>query len=179
MTTLQPVPPNATYLPLATQLAELGAEAVVEALGSYEGLLAKAATQDEAAVTKAPKITKEMLQIRWEAPAEEVYRLWRALSDTFGVHSFLPDGKTRIKLVRLEGFGEAAQRDEPGTMRFLPRQKLLTVACGDGRCVLVGAVQLEGRRAQSPQDFANGYFRGQTGAAIRLLHVTPAAASQD
>ena len=73
------ITPDETGGELTTRLAELGAEALVEALELIAAGAARPEPQDGSQATSAPKITREQARIPWDASAERVGRLVRAL----------------------------------------------------------------------------------------------------
>lgn len=91
--------PNETAGELFARLADLGGEALVEALERVRDGRAEFEPQDEARATRAPKLTKEQGFIRWDRSAQEIHQLVRAFTPA-------PGARTRFgprKLIVLEG----------------------------------------------------------------------------
>jgi methionyl-tRNA formyltransferase len=88
-----PVPPDETGGELTERLAELGAQALVEALALLEQGGITPLPQDETRATYAPKLTRETARIRWTEPAEVVARTIRALDPRPGAWSELNGGQ--------------------------------------------------------------------------------------
>ncbi len=84
-----PVLPDETAGELTTRLAEVGALALVEALGLIASGAVTPEPQDHAQATHAPKITRETAQIRWTDPADAIARLIRAMDPRPGAWSTL------------------------------------------------------------------------------------------
>src|SRR5881296_1667774 len=62
---------------LSEHLAEMGAQALVEALALLEQGGVKPRPQDHARASYAPKLTRETARIHWDRPADEIARLIR------------------------------------------------------------------------------------------------------
>jgi len=143
-----PIAPDETGGELTARLAELGAEALVEALTLLEETGLVAQPQPSTGVTLAPKIRREEERIDWTCPAETVARKIRAFDPK-------PGAWTRCGAVELKLFGgraEAAQ-GEPG--RVLAAGDVLRVACGTG-AVTASEVQPAGRARMAARAFVNG-----------------------
>jgi methionyl-tRNA formyltransferase len=108
-----PVTPDETGGELAVRLAELGALALVEALELIGSGTIEAEPQDEKEATYAPKITREVARIAWDAPAEQIARLVRALDPRPGAWTLLGDREIKLFGPRLREERDGAA---PGTV---------------------------------------------------------------
>jgi methionyl-tRNA formyltransferase len=128
---------------LHDRLAELGAEAIVEALGS--DLTPR--PQPSEGVTYAAKISPEEARLNWTRTAAELVRAVRAFNPVPGAWALLPNGE-RFKILEAAA---VAGKGEPGTVL----DESLTVATGDGalRPVLV---QRQGKRAMETAELLRG-----------------------
>ncbi|MGJ8615234.1 MAG: methionyl-tRNA formyltransferase [Sulfitobacter sp.] len=129
---------------LHDRLSTMGAEAIVEALGSLDDLTPQ--PQPEEGVTYARKIDKSEARIDWTRPAIEVDRLIRGLSPFPGAW-FEYEG-TRVKVLGstiAEGAGAPGEVLDNG----------LRVACGEG-AVQLTRLQRAGKAAQGVEDFQRG-----------------------
>ena len=144
------IAPDATAGDLHDQLARLGADLMVRALGAIErGSLALTA-QDEGGVTYAAKLAKDATRIDWNAPANRVHDHIRGLSPFPGAWFELTlDGRpVRIKVLRTtreNGTGA------PGELI----DDHLTVACRDGAVRIID-LQRAGRHAMKAEEFLHG-----------------------
>jgi len=138
---------------LFARLAELGGEALVEALELYEGGEPGFEEQDEALATRAPKLTKEEGFIRWDRPAKEIHNLVRAFTPT-------PAARTRFgprKLIILEGrvgedpFGFG----EPGRV-LTAGEEGIRICTGDGVYRIL-KLKPENGRKMTAGEFERGY----------------------
>jgi methionyl-tRNA formyltransferase len=122
-----PVEPDETAGELQLRLAELGAEALIEALVLISVGKATAAPQNDALATYAPKVVREDARLQFGAPSDRIARLVRAYDPKPGAWSTLHGLEVRF-------FGA---QDEPG--RAGPAGEVLDagdagllVACGEG-----------------------------------------------
>lgn len=146
----EPVEPDESACELSGRLAEIGAEALVEALALLEaGQLAEEA-QDHARATYAPKLGREQARIDWSRPAAEVSRWIRGLDDVPGAWSPLGTAGA-VKLFRPTLDGASG---EPGTV-LDARGDGIVVACGEG-AVLIREVQPPGKRRMNAADWVRG-----------------------
>jgi len=143
-----PIAADETGGELTVRLAELGAEALVEALTLMEetGLAPRA--QDHARATLAPKIKREEERLDWSCPAESVARKIRAFDPKPGAWT-----TCRAREVKLFGARAEGPAGEPG--RVLEAGDTLTIACRDG-AVTVTEVQPAGRARMAARAFVNG-----------------------
>jgi len=134
--------------------AELGPEAVLEAVAMFEGGQEPAGqAQDESQATKAPKLRKADGVIDWSRPAAEAARLihgmcpWPGATATFTAHR---SGKTELVTILRARVVQEVPEGEPGTMT-----ETLLVRCGEGALRIL-EIKPAGSRAMDWQDFVNG-----------------------
>ncbi len=151
-----PIAPDETGGELAARLAELGAEALIEALTLMEETGLAATPQDPARATLAPKIRREEERLDWRGPAAAVARKIRAFDPRPGAWSACRGRETKLfGATPVEGAGE------PGLV--LEAGDRLVIACGSGTgaeagwgAVAVREVQPAGRGRMTARAFANG-----------------------
>ena len=152
------LPADITGGELSLHLAEVGAEALVEALARLAQGAIQPRPQDHARATYAPKVTRETARIDWTAPAERVARLIRGLDPKPGAWTEL-EGRS----VKLFGATAAEGRGAPGEVLHADGNLLL--ATGEG-AVTVEEVQPEGTERMPSAEWVRG--RGvQTGRRFR------------
>jgi methionyl-tRNA formyltransferase len=146
----EPIEADESACELSGRLAEIGAEALVEALALLEGGQLVQQPQDHSLATYAPKLDREQARIDWSQPAAEVSRWIRGLDDVPGAWSALGSAGP-VKLFRPTL--DAASGD-PGTV-LEARPGGILVACGEG-AVLVREVQPPGKRRMNAADWVRG-----------------------
>jgi len=142
------IPNDVTSGELSLHLAEMGAQALIEALAMMEQNLLEPVPQNDARATSAPKITRETARIRWDAGPDAVMRTTLALDPKPGAWTTL-DGQ-EVKLFRAS-IGEGA--GTPGTV--LNSDDHLLVAAGEG-AVVVGEVQPAGKARMTAAEWIRG-----------------------
>ena len=142
--------PDETAGELQLRLAELGAEAIVEALALIELGGARETPQDDAAATHAPKLTREGARVDWTAPASVVERAVRAYDPKPGAWTMLGDVEVRLfGARRLTGLGGT-----PGTVLRIDDDGM-SVACGED-AVRIAEVHPASRKRQPASEWARG-----------------------
>lgn len=132
---------------LHDRLAELGSQAVVEAVGKLQTGTLNGQVQDDTLATYAHKLNKEEARIDWTRPALELERLVRAFHPWPICHSSLESTAIKIHAARV-GAGQGT----PGQIISASKDGL-EVACGEGSLLLT-RLQLAGGK---PLNFADLY----------------------
>ena len=130
---------------LTEELAQVGAEAMVEVLGRLDALPLIA--QPDEGVTHAAKIAKSEAQIDWSRPASELERLVQGLAPFPG--AWFEGGGERIKLL-------AAEAIEGSGLPGAVIDDRMTIACGEG-ALAPRLLQRAGRSPMSLEDFLRGF----------------------
>jgi len=164
-----PLGPRETAAELEPRLARIGGPAVVEAIGmlasaAAAGRLAAIGTpQDEAAATRAPRLSKADGVVDWSRPAPVIDLLRRGLDPWPRAATFLDrGGDSRQRLVIADSLpvGEGVAGAAAGTVLEAAAGRLL-VACGPtaiGEPTALEILQVvpEGRRAMTAAEFLRG-----------------------
>ena len=129
---------------LHDRLAEMGAQAIVDALGKLETLTPE--PQSESGITYAQKIDKAEARIDWTAPASKVDTHIRGLSPFPG--AWFEEGGTRIKALLSE------QRDLDGPAGEVLDDSL-SIGCSAGSIGLL-RLQRAGKSAMNADEFQRG-----------------------
>jgi methionyl-tRNA formyltransferase len=141
------ISPDTTTGDLHDELARLGANLMVVALGALERGSLHLTLQASAGVTYANKIGKDETRVDWMKPWQEVHDHCRGLSPFPGAWCEFPSAG-RVKVLRTtKGSGEG----QPG--RVLDDK--LTIACGTGSVRLV-EVQRAGGKPMRADEFLRG-----------------------
>jgi methionyl-tRNA formyltransferase len=151
------IEPDDDHGSLCEKLYPLGARMLVEALDGLERSGITAVPQDEAMVTRAPKIGKSDLNIDWSVSAVEIRNRIRAFSPE-------PGSRTSFREANCKLFGTSSnirpsgEGHEAGTIVALSKEGPC-VACGDGVLTLT-KLQPAGKKAMDGGAFVNGYRPG-------------------
>ncbi|HEV3049358.1 MAG TPA: methionyl-tRNA formyltransferase [Longimicrobium sp.] len=147
----EPIEPEESAGELGMRLAEIGAEALVEALALMENGGLVEVPQDHERATYAPKVDRETARIDWSKPADEVALWIRGMDDVPG--AWTPHGaRGPVKLFRPTVVNETG--GHPGEVIEVGDAGVL-VACGMG-AVRVREVQPPGKRRMPAGDWARG-----------------------
>ena len=147
--------PDDTTESLTARLFRRGAKLLVDSLSPFlQGEIAPR-PQDDAKATYAPRLTKEDGEIRWELPAETLWRQVRAYHPWPGSYTRWNGRLLKaLEAVPLTAVGA----DAPGRVVALERDAPAPVGVSTGEGVLgLRRVQLEGRRAVDAADFLKGH----------------------
>ncbi|MGY2794695.1 methionyl-tRNA formyltransferase [Thermostichus sp. MS-CIW-36] len=160
-----PIGPEQTSLELAPQLAQLGAELLVETLLKLEKGELTPIPQDGSRATYAPLLKKQDFHLDWQRPAQALHNQIRA----FSPDCFTSLRGQRIKIVRsaspqLHSPPPEIPQGSPGEVVGLARGEGIYVATGEGS-LLIRRAQLPGRKEQSAWDLVNG---GQLKVGMRF-----------
>jgi methionyl-tRNA formyltransferase len=142
--------PDETAPQLTTRLSEAGASLVVETLRKCAAGEIHPTPQDHSHKTLAPPLKKQDGRLDWSLPAQQIYNRLRGLQPW-------PGSFTSFRGKTCGVWGKPAEHQacaEPG--RLLPIAEDLLVVCGEGTALKLEAVQLEGRKKTTAQEFANG-----------------------
>jgi methionyl-tRNA formyltransferase len=133
---------------LMARLAQLGANALIEALSLISGGLARAQPQDHARATYAPKIDRDMAKLVWQRDATTLVRQVRAFDPAPGAWTMLNGG-----VLKVFGAREVPGAGEPGSV--LAAGERLVVAAGRG-AIAIQEVQQAGKTRNSVQSWVRG-----------------------
>ena len=155
------IEPNETMPQLEGRLARIGVDAVREALRLLEKWDRSAvigAPQDQALVSKAPRLKKSDGEVDWSRSAQAIFNQVRALQPWPGTytHWLRPEGDPlRIILDRVALAPTSSDGRQPGEVIVSDGQQLV-VATGGGALALL-AVQPAGKRVMETAEFLRGY----------------------
>lgn len=153
-----PIPASHTAGQVLTDLAELGAEALTEALERWDGGSLRPSPQHGEA-SHAPKMTRQDARLVWGEDTDGVVRRFRAVTPEPGAWSEGPGGQP-VKILHLEPHpGPSSVAGRPGSL-VLENGRVL---CGTGDGVVaIGEVVPAGKRAMSAVDWWRGLPPGVT-----------------
>lgn len=142
---------------LTIKLAELGAQALLEALPLWVSGEITPQPQDAEKASHTHMIHKEDGYIAWEQPAAVLARKVRAYNPWPGAYASWRGKLLKILSAHAVPF-EAIEPIAPGTVNLREEagHKMLAIMTGNG-LLAVTQVQLEGKKAMSAEEFLRGY----------------------
>ena len=141
---------NETSAELFDRLSEIGANALIEAIGLIENGNVMPQKQPDGDFGYAKMITKELCPIDWNKSALEIHNQVRGLQ-TWPVATTSINGKTiKIHKTVLSDI----QGNKPGEV--VDNNKKLVVSCGDGKCLEILELQAEGKKRMDSKAFLLG-----------------------
>jgi len=149
--TATPINPDDTGGSLHDRLADMGGDAIVEALAKLDQGTLTGEAQNDSEACYAHKLSKEEGHISWQNSATDIERLIRAFNPWPGTFTDL--GKQRIRLHQAQALEQGSDK-APGTVLRREREGI-DIACGTGS-LRVTKVQLPGTRALTVNDLING-----------------------
>ena len=151
-TVTTPIDPRETALELTMRLAQLGAQALAEAVDMLRDGTAVRTPQDHSAHTYAPMLSKALSPIDWNRSAKEIHNQVRGLIP-WPCASTQVGGKN-VKVFCTEiGSATAAPA---GTVVAAGKQGI-EIACGDGKTLLITQLQAEGGKRMAAADYLRGH----------------------
>lgn len=148
------IEPEETAVELSPRLAELGADALSEAISRIGDLVPE--KQDDALATYAPVLKKEEGSVEWALTAVEIADRARGFQPWPGCYTRFRD--RTLQILRCRPSDEPLV-GAPGSL--VGRRKRMFVACGHATTLELLEVQLDGRRRASAADFLNGQRIGE------------------
>lgn len=136
---------------LHDRLAELGGDAIVEALNRLENSELVGEIQNDEDACYAHKLSKEEGHIDWSQDALTIERLVRAFNPWPGTYTDLEEQRLRIHEAR----ATEEQSQKPAGTVIRREREGIDIACGNG-ILRITRLQLPGSRAQTVNDLING-----------------------
>ena len=136
---------------LHDRLADLGGQAIVDALAALEENTLTAEPQNNQQACYANKFNKEEGHLDWSRDAASIQRLVRAFNPWPGTFTHLDNQRIRIHAAEVIN---SASEKPPGTILNRSRDGI-DVACGANQ-LRITRLQLPGSRAQTVSDLING-----------------------
>ena len=145
-----PIGENETAPQLTARLAKLGGELLVETVGRLQAGTAPRTVQDEAQVTLAPMLGKELSPMDFTKSAQALHDQVRGLLPW-------PAAVTEVAGVRCKIFASRVEtgQGKPGTVLEAGKEGIL-VACGQGALRIL-ELQPDGKKAMPAAAFLQGH----------------------
>ena len=150
-----PIDAGETNITLSEKLEELGAAALLEAIGLITAGRDRPEKQDGAKATYAAKLKKEDGLIDWSRPADEICRRIRGFIPWPGAYTH-HEGKM-LKILHAELHNAPAEKaGTHGEVLAVTKGKGIIVATGSG-AVAIRHLQLEGKKILDADSFVRGH----------------------
>lgn len=146
---------NDTTPDLMMKLGKLGGEMIVKLLPKLIAGKLKSQKQNGSKATYCRIIKREDGQVDWSQPAEKIYRQWKALQPWPGIYTYIKEkkGYLVLKLSKIEIDKKADTGEKPG--KVVKYNQRTGIQAGKG-IVFLNAVQLEGKKMMTIDDFVRG-----------------------
>ena len=148
----RPIRPDETSDQVERDLADLGAQILVDVVDRIEAGTTTPEPQDEGASTYAPRLTKEEGLVDWTLSAVRIHNRVRGLYPWPHAYAYL-DG-ARIILLKTHVVDDSTSA-EPGKVVDVTRDAI-RVATGHGGVIAIDELQVEGKRPMRTRDFLAG-----------------------
>jgi methionyl-tRNA formyltransferase len=145
--------PDETAPELAARMRAIGAELIADSLLRFDRGEISTSPQEEKNTSYAPILKKEDGRISWGQTAQQIYNRMRGFTPWPGSHSKFR-GQACHLWGRPETGGGTGTHITPG--EIVPSAKEIYVVCGEGTCLRLESIQIEGRKKISAREFANG-----------------------
>jgi len=142
-----PIGPESTGGEIHDALAELGGQAIVQALALLQAEALPSEPQPAEGVTYAHKLSRDDARLDFDLPAQALVDRIRAFDPVLGCTALLPGGLP-VKIWRARVHPHPHQHPWPGTV-IQASGRGLTVACGPGGSQAIDLIELQrpgGRR---------------------------------
>lgn len=143
------IDPDDTYATLDQKLAQLGSEALLEAIPGYMNGTIAPQEQDNSQATSCKQLSREDGRIDWNHSAQEIYNQYRGLTPWPGVWTTW--NEKRLKILACK---PSAQQGKSGIAHVNGDHIFIGTAEGS---LEVTMLQLEGKPAMDAKTFVNGY----------------------
>ncbi len=147
-----PVGEEETAVDVYENLAEVGAELMMETLRRLEQGDLHPKQQDHSLATLAPILTRDDGRIDFTSPATEIYNRWRGFQPWPGAFTMLRGKKVIVHRMHVV---QDHSLTECGSIRV--DGEALHVSCGSFTTLALDEIQLEGKRRMPAAEFLRGF----------------------
>lgn len=152
-----PIDPEENAQSLLDRLAQIGGDLLADTLSRLEAGPVEGTPQNEAEVTYAPMLTKDLCPIDWEKTPLEIKNQVRGL-DPWPVATMELEGR-RFRVYQV-AISDKTTKAAPGTVLGLTKTGL-ELACGGGGVVEVRTLQADGGKRMAAPDYFRGHPLGK------------------
>lgn len=141
---------NETSAHLFERLSVMGANALSETIKMIENDTVEPKPQPDGDFGYAKMISREMSPIDWSKSAFEIHNQVRGLQTWPCADTFINEKKVKIHKTRLSEL----KGSESG--KIMNNKGVLTVSCGDGKCLDILEIQPDGKKRMDIKSFLSG-----------------------
>lgn len=141
---------NETACELFDRLSVIGANALIKCLKLIENGTVAPLKQEESKATHVGKITKELCPIDWKKSAFQIHNQVRGLQSWPCATTLLLGKNLKIHKTELSNI----TADKAG--KVVDNKNKITVCCGDGKCIDILELQLDGKKRMDTKSFLAG-----------------------
>jgi methionyl-tRNA formyltransferase len=145
--------PDETSPELAARMSEIGAGLIVDSLVRLDRGEISPVPQDVEKASYAPILKKEDGRIEWTLTAQQIYNRMRGFAPWPGAYTTFRGQTCQLWGSPARG---AAAEGRAALGEIVSSTKDVYVVCGEGTCLRLESVQLEGRKRISALEFAIG-----------------------
>ena len=146
------IDPDEDAVALTVRLAELGADALHDAVAQLENGTAQRVEQDHSAYTYAPMLDKSLSPLDFSKTARQLHDQVRGLVPWPSATMVLAE-----KPVKVHRTAVGEETSAPAGSVVTADKTGLAIACGDGRCLKILELQGEGGKRMAAADYLRGH----------------------
>ena len=169
-TSVRPIGPDDTSDAVEHDLAQMGANLLVDVVDQITAGTAQEVAQDDSLSTHAARLTKDEGLIDWSLPACDIHNRVRGLYPWPHAYTYLGPARLIVLKTRVE---QTTTDEAPGTVVDISRDAL-RVATGQQGRIAIEQVQREGGRPLYTRDFLTGHDVAVGGRLGGPEHAAPA-----
>uniref|UniRef100_W8B9J2 Methionyl-tRNA formyltransferase, mitochondrial n=1 Tax=Ceratitis capitata TaxID=7213 RepID=W8B9J2_CERCA len=158
---------------LHTQLAQEGADLLVNTLQHFPNSVKTAVKQNNELATFAPKIIPSITKVNWtEIKAEQLYRRFRALFGFKHLNTRFQDKNVQlidIQLPESQIIPAFLANKSCGAFLYDRHRRCLLVRCSGLTLIEVHQLRVEGKKAMTAVEFNNGFIKQSNSSSKELL----------
>ena len=147
--------PQETAVAYGRRLATGGADLMIETLNRLAGGAITPQAQDHSQATLAPVLQKDDGLMEFSRSAQELFNRWRGFQPWPGAFTTFRGRQLKVISAAVAAARPVASPLPEGGLALVA--DALLCGCGGGSLLELVSVQLEGKKAMSGRDFANGH----------------------
>lgn len=156
-----PIEENASFGEIEALLCQVGKEALLEVIHTFEKQEPPRTPQDHSLASFAPKIELEECEIDWNRPAKELHNRVRGTNPVPGAWCYISVKEARKRLSIIKTRIVPCNPAPPGTIlnKDATKGNLLIATGTEGLALELVEIQLEGKKKMSSEELCRGLSR--------------------